>query len=187
MKNDWFLWVCSFALISLVLGFAFSKKAYAETNTVSNSTVTIDKTPPSAISPSVNAQADLCVVPVSGAVQSTVIGISAGSVYDSEFCQNIRLSKMLASLGLKVASVSILAQNDARVFDALWQAQTYAPINGFIGLEAKKEWLKPENAHLIPEGSKIFPKEIKPIETKEGDWDALKDFGLIALSMLLIL
>jgi hypothetical protein len=159
----------------------------AETNTVSSGTVTIDKTPPSAISPSVNAQSDLCVVPVSGAVQSTVIGISAGSVYDSEFCQNIRLSKALASLGLKVASVSILAQNDARVFDALWLAGTYPPINSKIGIEAKEEWLKEENQHLIPEDSKIFPKEIKSIETKEGDWNALKDFGLIALSMLLIL
>ena len=44
MKNDWFLWVCSFALISLVLGLGFSKKAHAETNTVSNSTVTVDNT-----------------------------------------------------------------------------------------------------------------------------------------------
>jgi hypothetical protein len=192
MKNDWFLWLCSFALISLVLGLGFSKKAHANTNTVS-STVTVDKAPPSAISPSVNAQSDLCVVPVSGAVQSTVIGISAGSVYDSEFCQAIRLSKLLASLGLKVASVSILAQNDARVFDSLFLAGTYPPIlndegESKIGIEARDEWLKPENAHLIPEGSKLFPKtEVKPIENKQGDWDALKDFGLIALSMLLIL
>jgi hypothetical protein len=171
-------------LFTLVATFTDVK---AETNTVSSGTVTIDKTPPSAISPSVNAQSDLCVVPVSGAVQSTVIGISAGSVYDSEFCQNIRLSKALASLGLKVASVSILAQNDARVFDALWLAGTYPPINSKIGIEAKEEWLKEENQHLIPEDSKIFPKEIKSIETKEGDWNALKDFGLIALSMLLIL
>ena len=92
------------------------------------------------------------------------------------------------SLGIKVASVSILAQNDARVFDALWQAQTYAPINGKIGLEAKEEWLKPENEHLIPEGSKMFPKQVKTNRNnQEGDWDAIKDFGLIALSMLLIL
>ena len=186
MRNDWFTYFIP-ALLVFLFTLLICTQVQANTNTVSNSTVTVDKTPPSAISPSVNAQSDLCVVPVSGAVQSTVIGISAGSVYDSRFCQNIRLSKMLASLGLKVASVSILAQNDARVFDALWQAQTYAPINGQIGLEAKEEWLKPENAHLIPEGSIIFPKEIKSIETKEGDWNALKDFGLIALTMLLIL
>ena len=188
MKNDWFIWACSFALISIVLGLGFSKKSYAETNTVSNSTVTVDKTPPSAISPSVNAQSDLCVLPVSGAIQSTVIGFSTGTVYDSEFCQAIRLSKMLSALGLKVASVSILAQNDARVFDSLWLAGTYPPINSKIGLEAKEEWLKPENKHLIPKGSKIFPEReiIKQEKTKEGDWDAIKDFGLLALSMLLI-
>jgi len=185
MRNDWHIYTLTALLISFLI---FIPKSYsADTNTVSSGTVTIDKTPPSAISPSVNAQSDLCVVPVSGAVQSTVIGISAGSVYDSEFCQNIRLSKALASLGLKVASVSILAQNDARVFDALWLAGTYPPINSKIGIEAKEEWLKEENQHLIPEDSKIFPKEIKSIETKEGDWNALKDFGLIALSMLLIL
>ena len=185
MRNDWHIYTLTALLISFLI---FIPKSYsADTNTVSSGTVTIDKTPPSAISPSVNAQSDLCVVPVSGAVQSTVIGISAGSVYDSQFCQHIRLSKALASLGLKVASVSILAQNDARVFDALWLAGTYPPINSKIGIEAKEEWLKEENQHLIPEDSKIFPKEIKSIETKEGDWNALKDFGLIALSMLLIL
>jgi len=186
MRNDWLIYVTSCCVIFLFT-LLFCTQIHANTNTVS-STVTVDKTPPSAISPSVNAQSDLCVVPVSGAVQSTVIGISAGSVYDSEFCQAVRLSKLLASLGLKVASVSILAQNDARVFDSLWLAGTYPPINAKIGIDAKEEWLKPENAHLIPEGSKLFPKtEVKPIENKQGDWDALKDFGLIALSMLLIL
>jgi len=187
MRNDWYIYFISALLISFVL---FLPKSYsADTNTVSSGTVTIDKTPPSAISPSVNAQSDLCVVPVSGAVQSTVIGISAGSVYDSEFCQNIRLAKILSSLGLKVASVSILAQNDSRVFDALWLAGTYPPINSKIGIEAKDEWLKEENQHLIPEGSKIFPKNaVKQVsKTKEGEWNAIKDFGLLALSMLLIL
>jgi len=187
MRNDWHIYTLTALLIFFLI---FIPKSYsADTNTVSSGTVTIDKTPPSAISPSVNAQSDLCVVPVSGAVQSTVIGISAGSVYDSEFCQNIRLSKALAALGLKVASVSILAQNDARVFDALWLAGTYPPINSKIGIEAKEEWLKEENQHLIPQDSKIFPKNtVKQVnKTKEGEWDAIKDFGLIALSMLLIL
>lgn len=192
MKNDWHIYTITALLISFLI---FIPKSYsADTNTVSSGTVTIDKTPPSAISPSVNAQSDLCVVPVSGAVQSTVIGISAGSVYDSQFCQHIRLSKALASLGLKVASVSILAQNDARVFDALWLAGTYPPIfdsdgKSVIGIDARDEWLKEENQHLIPEDSKIFPKNaVKQVnKTKEGEWDAIKDFGLIALSMLLIL
>jgi hypothetical protein len=173
-----------------VLVFLFlSSLAWGETNTVS-STVTIDKTPPSAISPSVNInQSDLCVVPIAGSIQSTVIGISTGTSYESESCLVLKHSKLLGSLGLKVASVSIIAQNDARVWDSLFLAGTYPPINGKIGLEAKEEWLKPENAHLIPEGSKIFPKtENKPIQkTKEGEWDDLKDFGLIALSMLFFL
>ena len=90
-----------------------------------------------------------------------------------ENCEAIKLSRALASLGLKVASVSILAQNDARVFDSLWLAGTYPPIDGLIGMEAKEEWLKPENRHLIPEGSKVFA-QIPIIEAKtEGVDDAL--------------
>tara|TARA_R100000329_G_C7512486_1_gene180521 strand:- start:148 stop:426 length:279 start_codon:yes stop_codon:yes gene_type:complete len=66
---------------------------------------------------------------------------------------------------MKVASVSLLSQ-DYRVFDAMWSAGTYPPINGKIGIEAKEEWLL--NKHLIPEGSFLLDeKEI--VEVKEGN------------------
>jgi hypothetical protein len=177
MKKDWFLWLCSFALITLVLGLGFSKNSYAETNTVSSTvtgTTTVDKTPPSAISPSVVVNnSDICKTAVAGSVQTQVFGISSGVTVRDENCEAIKLSRALASLGLKVGAVSILAQNDARVFDSLWLAGTYPPINGKIGMEAKELWLKPENRHLIPEGSKVF-SQIPIIEAKtEGVDDAL--------------
>ena len=174
MKNDWFMWLCSAVLITIVLIVGFNKKLQAEsTNTVS-STVTVDKTPPSAISPSVVVNnSDICKTAVAGSVQTQIFGISSGVTVTDENCEAIKLSRALASLGLKVASVSILAQNDARVFDSLWLAGTYPPIDGLIGMEAKEEWLKPENRHLIPEGSKVF-SQIPIIEAKtEGVDDAL--------------
>ena len=178
MKKDWFLWLCSFALISIVLVLGFSKKVYAETNTVS-STVTVDKTPPSAISPSVvinNSQ--ICKTAVASSVQTQVFGISSGITVRDENCEVLMASDKLARLGLKVASVSILAMNDARVFDSLFLAGTYPPIlnadgNSVIGTEARDEWLKPENRHLVPEGSKIFAN-MPIVEAKtEGVDDAL--------------
>jgi len=174
MKNDWFTWLCSVILITIVLIIGYNKKLQAEsTNTVS-STVTVDKTPPSAISPSVVVNnSDICKTAVAGSVQTQIFGISSGVTVTDENCEAIKLSRALASLGLKVASVSILAQNDARVFDSLWLAGTYPPIDGLIGMEAKEEWLKPENRHLIPEGSKVF-SQIPIIEAKtEGVDDAL--------------
>lgn len=173
MKNDWFTWLCSVILITIVLIIGYNKKLQAEQNTVS-STVTVDKTPPSAISPSVvvnNSQ--ICKTAVASSVQTQIFGISSGITVRDENCEVLLVSDKLARLGLKISAVNILAMNDARVFDALWLAQTYPSINGLIGEPARVEWLKPENRHLIPEGSKVF-SQIPIIEAKtEGVDDAL--------------
>ena len=119
MRNDWYIYFISALLITFIL---FLPKAYSETNTVS-STVTVDKTPPSAISPSVVINnSDICKTAVAGSVSTQILGISSGITVSDPNCEAIKLSRALASLGLKVASVSILAQNDARVFDSLWLA-----------------------------------------------------------------
>ena len=137
----------------------------------------------SATSPNLSSDSDLCVIPVTGAIQSTVIGLSAGKVYDSIFCQNVRLSKILTALGLRDAALSLLAQNDARVFDALWQSERYPPIKGKTGLEAKAEWEKPENQNLIPKGSKIFPK---PIEIEKSN-SFFATLGLLIMAILIFI
>jgi hypothetical protein len=64
---------------------------------------------PSAIAPSMSAfSQDVCGIPVSGAVSSTVIGFSGGTVYTDANCERIKLAKTLNDLGLKVAAVATL-------------------------------------------------------------------------------
>ena len=183
MKNDWFLWLCSFALISIVIGLGFSKKSYAETNTVSSTVV--NNTPPTANSPAINiVNSDICKSGVSGAIQSNVIGFSTGVTITDMNCERIKLARSLYSMGMKVAGVSILCQ-DARVFDAMIMSGTPCPYMSSIGEDALDLW--EQNPDKVPQGSTalIKPEPIKE-PTQQGDWDAIKDFGLIALSMLLI-
>ena len=157
MKNIVFLVFFSILII-------FSYSIQAETNTVSSTVVT--STPSTANAPSVVVNnSDVCKSASSGSVQTQVFGIASGITITDENCERIKLARSLYSMGMKVASVSLLSQ-DYRVFDAMWSAGTYPPINGKIGIEAKEEWLL--NKHLIPEGSFLLDeKEI--VEVKEGN------------------
>ena len=157
MKNILFLVFFSILII-------FSYSVQAETNTVSSTVVT--STPSTANAPSVVVNnSDVCKSASSGSVQTQVFGIASGITITDENCERIKLARSLYSMGMKVASVSLLSQ-DYRVFDAMWSAGTYPPINGKIGIEAKEEWLL--NKHLIPEGSFLLDeKEI--VEVKEGN------------------
>ena len=97
---------------------------------------------PSAIAPSMSAfSQDVCGIPVSGAVSSTVIGFSGGSVYTDANCERIKLAKTLNDLGLKVAAVATLCQ-DERIWDAMMQSGTPCPIDGMIGDPARNAWIK---------------------------------------------
>jgi len=139
------------ALVSLFVGM----QAYAEpivTESTSNSTVTtngnnkttVKSPPPSAISPSINnSNADLCTVGVSGAVQTQILGISAGKTVRDMNCERLKLSKTMYDMGMKVAAVSIMCQ-DERVFDAMEMAGTPCPYLGKIGEEAQEGWGSPK-------------------------------------------
>lgn len=97
---------------------------------------------PSAIAPSMSAfSQDVCGIPVSGAVSSTVIGVSGGSVYTDANCERIKLAKTLNDLGLKVSAVAILC-GDERVWDAMMMSGTPCPIDGLVGDAARNEWIK---------------------------------------------
>jgi len=142
MKNILFLVFFSILII-------FSYSIQAETNTVSSTVVT--STPSTANAPSVVINnSDVCKSAASASIQNNVLGLATGVTIRDENCERIKLSRQLYAMGMKVAAVSLLTQ-DYRVFDAMWSAGTYPPINGKIGLEAKEEWLV--NKHLIPEGS----------------------------------
>lgn len=106
----------------------------------SNSTTTVKSPPPSAISPSINASnSDLCTVGVSGAVQTQILGISAGKTVRDMNCEKLKNAKTLYDMGMKVAAVSVMCQ-DERVFEAMMNAGTPCPYDGMIGDAAKAAW-----------------------------------------------
>lgn len=108
--------------------------------TNSTATTTVRSPPASAISPTINtSNTDLCTVGIAGAVQTQILGISAGSTVRDMNCERLKLSKTLYDMGMKVAAVSTLCQ-DRRVFDAMMQAGTPCPYDGTIGAEARASW-----------------------------------------------
>jgi len=112
----------------------------------SNSTQTINQNikseapPASAIAPSIMSYSqDLCTVGRSGAFQGQVFGFSSGRTVTDKNCERLKLSKYLNDMGMKVASVSLLCQ-DERVFRAMSMAGTPCPYNGKIGKDATAAW-----------------------------------------------
>ena len=168
MKNILFLVFFSILII-------FSYSIQAETNTVSSTVVT--STPSTANAPSVVVNnSDVCKSAASASIQNNVLGLATGVTIRDENCERIKLSRQLYAMGMKVAAVSLLTQ-DYRVFDAMWSAGTYPPINGKIGLEAKEEWLV--NKHLIPEGSYLLnEKEITDVKESNNDFEKFIFYGM---------
>jgi hypothetical protein len=112
----------------------------------SDSTTTVVSPPPSAISPSINtSNSDLCTVGVAGAVQTQILGISAGTTFTEDNCVRLKNAKVLYDMGMKVAAVSTMCQ-DPRVFDAMMNAGTPCPYDGLIGDAAKAAWIADEEA-----------------------------------------
>ena len=116
----------------------------------SDSKTTVYSPPPSAISPSINtSNSDLCTVGVSGAVQTQILGISAGKTVRDMNCEKLKNAKTLYDMGIKVAAVSTMCQ-DPRIFDAMMNAGTPCPFDGMIGDDAKTAW--EENPDMQPNG-----------------------------------
>jgi len=165
----------------LIIGFfiVFGSFTYAEddiikTDTSINSSGSMDTTinspPPSAISPQVSTSgSDLCVVGISGAVQTQILGISGGKTVKDLNCERLRASKLLYDLGMKVASVALLCQ-DERVRIAMSNSGSYCPINGKIGDEARLEWEMKAVEARISEDQKNLVERLfdEQAETKIG-------------------
>lgn len=108
--------------------------------TEGSSTTTVKSPPPSAITPSINsANSDLCTVGIAGAVQTQILGISAGKTVRDMNCEKLKNAKTLYDMGMKVAAVSVMCQ-DERVFNAMMDAGTPCPYDGLIGDAAKAAW-----------------------------------------------
>jgi hypothetical protein len=112
------------------------------TNSTSNSTTTVKSPPPTAVAPAVTTiNNDVCATAASGAVQTQILGISMGGTTRDMNCERIKLSKNLYDMGMKVAAVATLCQ-DERVFQAMIDAGTPCPVMGKIGEQAKEIWAR---------------------------------------------
>ena len=104
------------------------------------STTTVKSPPPTAVAPGITSiNSDLCAVGVSGAAQTQILGIAIGSTFVDKNCERLKLSKTLYDMGMKVAAVATLCQ-DERVFTAMMNAGTPCPVDGKIGEAARDIW-----------------------------------------------
>jgi hypothetical protein len=136
-----------FIIVSLLLtgGFAYAEDddtIKSESRVISDGTMdtTINSPPPSAISPQIStSNSDLCTVGVAGAVQTQILGISAGRTVRDMNCEKLKNAKTMYDMGMKVAAVSVMCQ-DERVFDAMLNAGTPCPKDGLVGDKARIAW-----------------------------------------------
>src|SRR6056300_195737 len=161
-------------IMTIAMLFTMHGVALAEpivTDSTTNSTVTtngqmettINQPPPSAISPSFSSgnNSDLCTIGVAGAVQTQILGISAGTTFTEENCIRLKNAKTLYDMGMKVAAVSVMCQ-DKQVFDAMNHAGTPCPYEGQIGEAAKIGWeshVADDKHEMNGTGEKIDVKE----------------------------
>ena len=166
-----------------------SSVAYAEvieTDSTTRSTITsngemtttVKSPPPSAISPQLgaNSNSDLCTIGVAGAVQTQILGISAGTTFTEDNCLRLKNAKTLYDMGMKVAAVSVMCQ-DENVFDAMMMAGTPCPYEGMIGEAAKIGWESHEETQREKHGA----------ENKSNVKDTATYGGLGILAFLLFL
>jgi len=136
------------------------------TTTTNNSTSNIKSAPPTAAAPNVtNSGSDVCLAGASAGIQTFGVGVSGGKSFRDKNCERIKLSRELNTLGMKVAAVAILCQ-DERVFFAMEQAGTPCPFEGKIGKEAKAAWQKYDK--LRPDYDQ-YVQNLKIIEKKNKE------------------
>jgi len=169
--------------------FLFSLQSFAETNTVTSTTSTVsgttsvDRTPSTASAPSImNSNQDVCSFAASAAIQSQILGIAGGTSIRDMNCERLKLSRALYRMGMKVAAVSMLCQ-DERVFQAMEMAGTPCPYMGKIGIEAAKEWLN--NPEKRPDYEKWLKENAIKNEEIVTDEGALGIFSVLLMLLLI--
>lgn len=160
--------IASAVLFVMATNLAFAEPIVTDstsrstTDSTSNSTTTIKSPPPTAVAPAITTiNNDVCATAASGAVQTQILGISLGTTVRDMNCERIKLSKNLYDMGMKVAAVATLCQDD-RVFQAMLDAGTPCPVQGKIGENAKEIWktkgrVKDEVVIQTPEKAKEQP------------------------------
>ena len=129
-----------------------------------------------------STNSDLCTVGVAGAVQTQILGISAGATVRDMNCERLKNAKVLYDMGMKVAAVSVMCQ-DKRIFASMMNAGTPCPFDGLVGTPAKQAWLN--NPELIPGAKSGTIKEWSD-DDKATAKGAAGVGGLLALLLLLL-
>lgn len=149
MREILVIWAC-------LIGFTFAYSAKAQpivTESTSKSETTVKSPPPSAISPSITTiNNKMCSSGVAAAVQTQIFGISMGTTITDKNCEMIIKAESLFNMQMKTAAVSVMCQ-DANNWWGMWDAGTYCPVEGKVGIEAKNYWLA--NPDMIPARPKI--------------------------------
>lgn len=147
-----------------------------DSTTKSTTSTKVESTPPTAVAPSITTiNNDVCAVAASGAVQTQILGISVGGTMRDMNCERIKLAKNLYDMGMKVAAVATLCQ-DERIFTAMIAAGTPCPVEGKIGQEAKDEWErrgvvnKADKSNIGAYGVNAPKEEPKKIEAKKDEF-----------------
>jgi hypothetical protein len=123
------------------------------TDSTSKSETTVKSPPPSAISPSITTiNNKMCSSGVAAAVQTQIFGISMGTTVRDSNCEMIIKAESLFNMQMKTAAVSVMCQ-DSAIWWAMWDAGTFCPVEGKVGVEAKNYWL--DNTAMIPSRPKI--------------------------------
>jgi len=170
------IWLVLLPVMAMAEPIVTDSTTKSTVHTTGSVTTTLKSPPPSAISPSLSGgNSDSCTVGVAGAVQTQILGISAGTTTRDLNCERLKNAKTLYDMGMKVAAVSVLCQ-DLRVFDAMIMAGTPCPYNGIIGTDAKIAWENDEGAIPQPEAME-----------EDGTKEFLLSLGGAVLGLLLIL
>lgn len=143
----------------------------SRSTSTSVSETTVKSPPPSAIAPAITSiNSDLCTVGVSAAVQTQILGFSSGMTTRDMNCERLKISKTLFDMGMKVAAVAAMCQ-DERVFLAMLDAGTPCPIDGKIGESAREAWEKsPDRKPGKLKEEKVVKDEKADSDSGSGNW-----------------
>ena len=147
-KTVLFWFIIAFAIVTYLLYASITSAETIVTDNTTKSTVdsnltsttTVKSPPPSAISPTINtSNSDLCTVGVAGAVQTQILGISAGKTFTEPNCLLLKKAKVMFDMGMKVSAVSIMC-TDKTIWQSMKDAGTPCPIDGLVGAAALQKW-----------------------------------------------
>ena len=150
MRTLLYLWI---GLVIVCLSYVPVHAQTIVTDSTSKSETTVKSPPPSAISPGITTiNNKMCSSGVAAAVQTQIFGISMGTTVRDANCEMIIKAESLFNMQMKTAAVSVMCQ-DSAVWWAMWDAGTFCPVDGKVGVEAKNYWLN--NTEMIPTRPKI--------------------------------